>query len=103
MSPVDNLSTNNTQAEDTEDEVVSRSAASKLFDIRYLIGALFTLYGVVLIVVGLFDNDAEIAKAAGIAINLWTGIGMLIVGLLFLTWARLRPVQPAAGASESAS
>lgn len=75
--------------------MVSRSAASKLFDIRYLIGALFTLYGVVLIVVGLFDNDAEIAKAAGVAINLWTGVGMLVVGLLFLAWARLRPVQPA--------
>lgn len=104
MSPVDNISTNNTQrADDTEDEVVSRSAASKLFDIRYLIGALFTLYGVVLIVVGLFDNGAEIAKAAGIAINLWTGIGMLIVGLLFLTWARLRPLRPATGQSESTS
>lgn len=100
---MDKSSAKNTQdtqdTGDTDEEVVSRSAASKLFDIRYLIGALFTLYGVVLIVVGLFDNDAEIAKAAGVAINLWTGIGMLIVGLLFLAWARLRPVQPAGGQS----
>jgi hypothetical protein len=25
-------------------------------------------------------------------INLWTGIGMLVLGLLFLLWAFLRPV-----------
>lgn len=79
---------------------VSKSAASKLFDLRYLIGALFTLYGVVLTIVGLFDNGGEIKKAAGVHINLWTGIGMLITGLLFLTWARLRPLKPAEGQTD---
>jgi hypothetical protein len=74
------------------------SSAAKLFDLRVLIGALFTLYGVVLIVAGIFDGPAEIQKAAGININLWMGIGMLILGLLFLLWWRvlpvLRPVDP---------
>lgn len=69
------------------------SAASKLFDLRYLIGGLMGLYGVVLIVVGLFDSPAEIDKAAGIRINLWMGLGMLAVGLLFLLWARTRPLR----------
>jgi hypothetical protein len=66
--------------------------STTLFDLRYLIGGLFTLYGVVLAAVGLFDSDAELAKAAGIRINLWVGLGMLVTGILFLTWARLRPL-----------
>jgi hypothetical protein len=76
-----------------------KSAAAELFDLRVLIGGLFTLYGVVLIIAGIFASPAEIQKAAGININLWMGIGMLIVGLLFLLWWRLnplrRPVDPA--------
>ena len=70
-----------------------KSAAAKLFDLRVLIGGLFTLYGVVLIVTGIFASAAEIQKASGININLWMGIGMLIVGLLFLLWWRLHPME----------
>ena len=73
---------------------VKQSAASKLFDLRLLIGGLFTLYGVLLTVYGFFTSAAEIAKAAGININLWLGIGMLVLGLLFLLWIRLSPLQP---------
>ena len=71
-----------------------KSAASKLFDLRLLIGGLFTFYGVILTIYSFFDSPAEIAKAAGIHINLWLGIGMLVFGLLFLLWARLGPLQP---------
>jgi hypothetical protein len=67
--------------------------SAKLFDLRFLIGGLFTLYGAILVIVGLFDSEAELAKANGIRINLWIGAGMLILGLLFLAWARLRPLQ----------
>jgi hypothetical protein len=67
--------------------------STTLFDLRYLIGGLFTVYGVVLAVVGLFDSEAELDKAAGIRINLWVGLGMLVLGLLFLAWARLRPLR----------
>ncbi len=70
-----------------------KSAAAKLFDLRVLIGGLFTFYGVVLILAGIFASAAEIQKASGININLWMGIGMLIVGLLFLLWWRLNPLQ----------
>ena len=72
---------------------VGESAASKLFDLRVLIGGLFTLYGVLLTVYGFFTSDAERAKAAGININLWLGIGMLVLGLLFLLWVRLAPLR----------
>lgn len=73
---------------------VTQSAASKLFDLRLLIGGLFTLYGVMLIIYSFFTTDAEIAKAAGIHMNLWLGLGMLVLGLLFLLWIRLAPLQP---------
>jgi len=65
-------------------------ASSSLFDLRYLIGGLFTVYGVILIVANFFVSNA---KSGGIMINLWLGLGMLILGLLFLLWARLRPLR----------
>ncbi len=70
-----------------------KSAAAELFDLRVMIGGLFTLYGVVLILAGIFASAAEIQKASGININLWMGISMLIVGLLFLLWWRLKPLR----------
>jgi hypothetical protein len=77
-----------------EDEYnAEHSSANKLFDLRYLIGGLMAVYGILLIVVGLFDSQAEVDKAAGIRINLWMGLGMLVLGLLFLLWARTRPLK----------
>jgi prolipoprotein diacylglyceryltransferase len=70
-----------------------QSAAARLFDIRVLIGGLFTLYGVMLIVAGLFTSDAQLKKASNININMWLGIGMLVLGLLFLLWWRLNPMK----------
>lgn len=70
-------------------EAHGRSKASTLFDLRLIIGGLFVVYGAILLVVGLLDGKKEIAKAGGIHINLWTGIAMLVVGLLFLLWSRL--------------
>ncbi len=50
------------------------------------------MYGVILVVAGLFDSEEEIAKADGIRINLWLGLAMLVLGGLFLLWAGLRPL-----------
>src|SRR3954447_7924938 len=69
-----------------------KSAASKLFDLRLLIGGLFTVYGVMLTIYSFFTTPAEIQKAAGINMNLWLGLGMLVLGLLFLLWIRLSPL-----------
>jgi flagellar motor component MotA len=66
--------------------------AANLFDLRRIIGGLFTALGILLAVMGLFDSDAEIDKAAGVNINLWGGLGMLALGLVFLAWALLRPL-----------
>jgi hypothetical protein len=86
-------STARSDARDIDDRNPEDATASRLFDLRTLIGALFVLYGVLLTIVGLFDNDEEIAKADGIRINLWLGLSMLLLGLLFLLWVRLRPLR----------
>ncbi|MBF9131008.1 hypothetical protein I0C86_18880 [Plantactinospora sp. S1510] len=69
-----------------------RSAAARLFDIRRVIGGLFVAYGVIVGLIGLFDGSAAIEKAEGIRINLWAGLAMLALGLGFLLWQWLRPV-----------
>lgn len=60
----------------------------RIFDLRVLIGAVFAIYGVALGVAGLLDDPASLAKAGGLPINLWTGLGMLALGVFFLLWAR---------------
>ena len=77
----------------SDQEAPTQSAAAKLFDIRLMIGGLFVVYGVLLTVAGFFTSDAELQKAAGININLWLGLGMLVLGLLFLLWRRLDPLE----------
>src|SRR3569623_998133 len=69
------------------------TTASRLFDLRTIIGALFVLNGVSLFIAGLFDSRAEIARAGGIRINLWLGLAMFVLGALFLLWVRLRPLR----------
>jgi hypothetical protein len=68
--------------------------AARLFDVRRVIGGLFTVYGVIVTIIGLFDSQAEIDKAAGVRINLWIGLGMLALGLFFLAWQWIRPAEP---------
>lgn len=70
-----------------------KSAAAKLFDIRLLIGGLFTLYGLMLTIAGFFTSDSAREKASGININLWLGLGMLVLGLLFLLWRQVNPLR----------
>jgi hypothetical protein len=81
-------------AKESDEYEVEHSAASKLFDLRYLIGGLFVVYGVMLTIAGFFTSRANIAKAANININLWLGIFMLLIGIFFLVWARLSPQKP---------
>jgi xanthine/uracil/vitamin C permease (AzgA family) len=73
------------------DEPVPASKA-RLFDVRRVIGGLFVLYGVIVTVAGLLDSPAAIEKAQGVRVNLWTGLGMLALGALFLLWQWWRPL-----------
>ncbi|HEY2043123.1 MAG TPA: hypothetical protein VGH11_10645 [Jatrophihabitans sp.] len=82
-----------TTGNNSAEEEIPQSAAARLFDIRVLIGSLFTLYGVMLIVAGFFTSKSQLKKASNININLWLGIGMLVLGLLFLLWWKLNPIK----------
>ncbi|MEU4414296.1 hypothetical protein ACIBEH_11805 [Nocardia salmonicida] len=65
-----------------------------LFDIRTIIGALLGSYGAVLVITSLVQDSAvQEAKTGGIDVNLWAGLGMLGVAVVFIGWALLRPVQ----------
>ncbi len=61
------------------------------FDIRNVIGGLLGLYGVILTLMGLF-GDPETEKTDGVNANLWAGLVLLVVGIGFIAWARLRPI-----------
>jgi xanthine/uracil/vitamin C permease (AzgA family) len=82
------------QSEEAEADTQSdrEARAANLFDLRRIIGGLFAVYGVILTIVGLTDSQEEIDKAAGININLWTGLAMLVVAAIFITWALTRPL-----------
>jgi hypothetical protein len=79
--------------ESDEDEARAARAANR-FDIRRIIGGVFLIYATVLVVTGIFGDHTVKNKASGINVNLYTGIGMLVVGILMIAWALLRPVVP---------
>ena len=66
--------------------------AANLFDLRRIIGGVFTAWGILLIILGLFDSQEEIDKAAGVNINLWVGITLIVASALFWFWALSRPL-----------
>jgi hypothetical protein len=63
------------------------------FDIRVFIASLIGIYGVVLVIYGIVGGTAaDMEKTGDVNINLWAGIGMVLVAAFFIIWARLRPV-----------
>jgi xanthine/uracil/vitamin C permease (AzgA family) len=90
------------ESEQAERDAEHDARAANLFDVRRFIGALFVIYGVILLVLGLAASDADVEKAAGVNVNLWTGLAMLVVGALFLFWAFTRPLGKQLAESEPA-
>ena len=77
--------------------------ADVLFDIRTVIGGLFAVYGIVCLVWGLVSfTDADSAKTGGVNLNLWAGIGMLVLAAVFIGWTLARPLHPADPATRPA-
>ncbi|MFF8478334.1 hypothetical protein [Streptomyces sp. NPDC015414] len=79
---------------DVTDLEAKSATAARIFDLRRIIGGLFVVYGVIVTIVGITDSQSAIDKAQGVNINLWTGIGMLLLGIFFLAWLKLRPTPP---------
>ena len=53
-------------------------------DIRLPIGMLFTIFGIMLILFGLFSNPALYTQSLGINVNLNWGVVLLIFGAIML-------------------
>ena len=55
-------------------------------DIKLPIGLIFTIFGLLLTLYGIFtgSDQALYARSLGINMNLWSGIGMLVFGLIML-------------------
>src|ERR687893_762662 len=85
------------EAEQAELEAHRSARAANLFDLRRFIGGVFLLYGLILLILGFGASDADVEKAAGVNVNLWTGLAMLIVGAIFVAWAVLRPLSEELG------
>jgi hypothetical protein len=71
--------------------VATQKKTAGALDIRNVIGALLAIYGVILTLMGLF-GDTETEKTGGPNANLWSGLAMLVVGIGFIVWSRLKPV-----------
>jgi hypothetical protein len=78
----------------SDEQEAKATRAANRFDIRRLIGALFCLYGLILLALGIFGSHTVKNKADGINVDLWTGLGMLVFGGLMIFWALSRPVTP---------
>jgi protein-S-isoprenylcysteine O-methyltransferase Ste14 len=74
-------------------------------DLRYPIGGLFTVLGLLLTVYGLATNgNAEMyARSTGVNVNLWWGVVMIVVGALFLLLAARAGKGTSRPASDSAA
>jgi hypothetical protein len=57
-------------------------------DIRFPIGLLFTVIGIVITIFGLATNGAEIYRhSLGINVNIWSGVCLTIFGVMMLAMA----------------
>ena len=56
-------------------------------DVRWPIGGMFSLIGVILTVYGIVSNPAIYEKSLGINVNLWWGLVLLAFGLVMLGFA----------------
>lgn len=56
---------------------------------------MFTILGLLLTIFGLATgNDAELyRRSLDVNINLWTGLAMLVVGVLMLATSKLKPAK----------
>lgn len=70
--------------------------ATRAFDIRNVIGGLLGFYGLILLAsFGFLDPgiDASTGQPKDNIYNLYAGIAMVVVAVIFFIWARLSPVR----------
>jgi hypothetical protein len=88
----DPASANPAPSDMTDAEKARLVKSTRRFDLRRVLGLLFVIYGVIVTIVGIVDYSSDIHRTEGIAINLWTGLSMLVLGILFFVWDHFSPV-----------
>ncbi len=69
-------------------------------DVRLPMGTMFSILGILLVVVGAMSKEADLTKSLGINVDFWWGLVMAALGavMLLLVWrARGRALGKAAG------
>ena len=61
------------------------------FDVRIVVGSLMGIYAVILLLMAFF-GDEEGDKTGDVNANLWAGLGLVVISVVFLVWARWRPI-----------
>jgi len=75
-----------------KDDGRGRRHAAGWFDIRNIIGTLLGIYGIVLLLTYAFGGSGRTASGGTHThANLWMGLALVVAGIVFLVWARLRP------------
>jgi len=70
-----------------------RKHTAGAYDVRIFIAGLIGFYGIVLTIMGLFaDTASDKDKTGDVNANLWSGLVMIAVAVVFAVWTRLRPV-----------
>jgi protein-S-isoprenylcysteine O-methyltransferase Ste14 len=65
-------------------------------DIRWPIGLMFSLVGVLMVIYGWVSDPATYQRSLGININLWWGLVLLVFGgfMLFMAWRAQKQAPP---------
>jgi hypothetical protein len=56
-------------------------------DVRFPIGGMFSIIGVILTIYGIVSNPAIYEKSLGINVNFWWGLVLLVFGIVMLGFA----------------
>lgn len=74
---------------------MARKKTAGAFDIRNIIGLLVGIYGLLLVIAGIFldpgtNPDTQLQKSSGD--NIWVGIALIVTAVIFFAWTKMKPI-----------
>ena len=80
--------------EEPEPQFEMTMLQARMLDLRTYICLLFLIFGVIVTILGISPSQPELDRAAGVNINLFAGIAMLILSIAMGLWAWFIPPIP---------